>query len=220
MTIEEINAMVVEGNEITLMLRMIDIENLPEGEDFYSYPEGEEPSWDNLILNSALGTKPTNQDLEDELVIYKAELVAQEEVRLAEIARIANLKSRWSKLFDKRLANPDVANPDVYFRDSILKESDKNLAESRLAAVETKDAAEKIKYNAQQAKIPMEELRVERDAVLSSTDFTQLADAPITSAEKTEYRNYRQFLRELPQKISNQQWLEYRVPTFQEFKEL
>lgn len=220
MTLEQIGALTIEGNEITLMLRMIDLSALPEGEVPYSFPEGFEPSYDNLILHPSLGSKPTNQDLQDELVLYKAELTTAEEARLAEIARVEDLKTRWKNLFDKHLSNPGITNPEAYFRDTILKEEDKNLAESRLAAIEVVDAAEKVKYDNDQAKIPMDELRKERDVLLADTDFTQLADAPLTSEEKTEYRNYRTFLRELPEKINNQQWLEYRAPSFEEFKAL
>lgn len=44
----------------------------------------------------------------------------------------------------------------------------------------------------------MRELRQKRDLLLSETDFTQLADAPITEQQKTDYATYRQALRDLP----------------------
>lgn len=40
--------------------------------------------------------------------------------------------------------------------------------------------------------------RQERDAKLSTCDWTQLADSPLASAKKTEWATYRQSLRDLP----------------------
>lgn len=41
-------------------------------------------------------------------------------------------------------------------------------------------------------------LRNKRNFILSTTDWTQLADAPLTGAEKTAWTTYRQQLRDLP----------------------
>lgn len=43
-----------------------------------------------------------------------------------------------------------------------------------------------------------EELRRTRDLLLSNCDFTQLADAPLSSQEKSDWATYRQALRDLP----------------------
>lgn len=40
--------------------------------------------------------------------------------------------------------------------------------------------------------------RMERDELLRSTDWTQMADAPLTAAQKTAMGMYRQALRDLP----------------------
>lgn len=42
------------------------------------------------------------------------------------------------------------------------------------------------------------ELRNKRDLLLKETDFTQLADAPLTEQQKLDYSTYRQALRDLP----------------------
>lgn len=39
--------------------------------------------------------------------------------------------------------------------------------------------------------------RIERDARLAACDWTQLADAPLTSAQKTAWKTYRQALRDV-----------------------
>ena len=44
------------------------------------------------------------------------------------------------------------------------------------------------------------ELRIQRDLMLKSTDWTQIPDAPLTDEKKAQYRAYRQALRDLPSK--------------------
>jgi hypothetical protein len=60
--------------------------------------------------------------------------------------------------------------------------------------------------------------RADRDAKLAACDFTQLADAPFTSAEKTEYRNYRTYLRGAPNLHNDTTILTATVKTFEEYK--
>jgi hypothetical protein len=60
--------------------------------------------------------------------------------------------------------------------------------------------------------------RADRDAKLSACDFTQLADAPLTSAEKLEYRNYRTYLRGAPDLHNDTTILTATVKTFEEYK--
>ena len=53
--------------------------------------------------------------------------------------------------------------------------------------------------------ISIDEIRVERDTLIAKTDWTQLPDAPLTTAQKTKYKAYRTALRDLPQKYVNMQ---------------
>jgi hypothetical protein len=48
-----------------------------------------------------------------------------------------------------------------------------------------------------------EELRVLRDQRLSESDWTQVADAPLTEEQKDAWKNYRQELRDLPENITD-----------------
>jgi hypothetical protein len=43
-----------------------------------------------------------------------------------------------------------------------------------------------------------EELRAARDAELAASDWTQLADSPLTDSKKAEWATYRQALRDFP----------------------
>jgi len=47
--------------------------------------------------------------------------------------------------------------------------------------------------------VSIDELRAERDALLGTSDFTQLADSPLTEGQKTAWTTYRQQLRDLPE---------------------
>ena len=42
-------------------------------------------------------------------------------------------------------------------------------------------------------------VRCERDRLLAACDWTQVADAPLTAAQKTAWKAYRQELRDIPQ---------------------
>lgn len=42
-------------------------------------------------------------------------------------------------------------------------------------------------------------LRLHRNQMLTESDWTQFADAPLSSAEKAQWATYRQKLRDLPQ---------------------
>jgi hypothetical protein len=43
-----------------------------------------------------------------------------------------------------------------------------------------------------------ERMRISRDKLLQDSDWTQMPDAPLTEAQKTEWQTYRQQLRDLP----------------------
>lgn len=59
-------------------------------------------------------------------------------------------------------------------------------------------------------------VRSERNALLQKTDFTQVADAPLTTAEKTQYTAYRAYLRAIPE---NSEFPDITVKTFAQWKE-
>lgn len=65
-----------------------------------------------------------------------------------------------------------------------------------------KDASEIITF--EQLKLEfMNRLRYDRNAKLSACDWTQLKDVTLTEEEQTEWANYRQALRDLPQQYEN-----------------
>ena len=42
------------------------------------------------------------------------------------------------------------------------------------------------------------QIRSQRDALLAKSDWTQAEDSPLSSCEKEKWRQYRQFLRDIP----------------------
>lgn len=63
-----------------------------------------------------------------------------------------------------------------------------------------------------------EQFRSDRDKKLAETDYTQLADAPYSSEEKLQYRNYRAYLRNAPNLYNDTTILDAVVRSFEEFK--
>lgn len=47
------------------------------------------------------------------------------------------------------------------------------------------------------------QVRVDRDIILASTDWTQMPDAPLTAQQRAEWAIYRQALRDVPQNNAN-----------------
>lgn len=62
-------------------------------------------------------------------------------------------------------------------------------------------------------------LRLKRDFILSSTDYTQLADCPLDSKTKQLYREYRQFLRNLTLNYNDESIDKAKVMSFDEWSE-
>ena len=65
--------------------------------------------------------------------------------------------------------------------------------------------------------IYFEELRKARSVKLSEYDWTQLADAPFTSDERSKYREYRQYLRDLPSQYSAESIHSWQIMEFDEW---
>lgn len=61
-------------------------------------------------------------------------------------------------------------------------------------------------------------LREKRDKLLRDTDYTQLADAPIKPDAKKMYREYRQYLRRLPNGYNDEHIRSYKIESFREWR--
>jgi len=55
------------------------------------------------------------------------------------------------------------------------------------------------KYNQIVAEEPLNQLRIQRDKLIAQTDWTQVPDSPLDTADKSAWQNYRQALRDITQ---------------------
>lgn len=104
-------------------------------------------------------------------------------------------------------------SPSEYFKKYILEEEDSKLAEKRLKLLENlsvTDSKEKLK-------LELKRLREDRNQLLKDTDWTQLADSPLSPEEKKNYRKFRTFLRDLPKNVE-QQKLELKLLNYEQWK--
>ena len=127
MTFEEINLLTVEGEFFSLLPRIIDIEQVPQGEPVYQLDLDEEKSfYDRVIMHSSL-VKPEEALFDAELVEVKAELTVLEQARLDELARIKDLTDRFNAIPDVRGAISktahEIPNPAIELK-RIVEEND------------------------------------------------------------------------------------------------
>ena len=71
------------------------------------------------------------------------------------------------------------------------------------------------------AKIILKQLEIKdsRYKYLNESDWIMLSDAPVSTEGRKLYREYRQYLRDLPSIWQNKQILEYKVMKFDDWKE-
>ena len=110
--------------------------------------EESKPFYDRIILHPSL-VKPSLQLITDELVEYKAELTAEEDARLAEVARVKDIKDRFNAIGDIRgalvKANINIKNPALELK-RIIEEDDQSVL-SALESAATEVVADENKKN-------------------------------------------------------------------------
>lgn len=88
-------------------------------------------------LSEAGVSDPSDAQLQAEFDLYKDELIAEEDARLAGVARIDDLKSRFSELSDHGLLQAQgISNPAKYFQDSVLN-AEPSVAEQNMLIMES-----------------------------------------------------------------------------------
>jgi hypothetical protein len=112
------------------------------------------------LLISRLGENASQEELQNELDIYKQELVE-------ELHRVDNLKARFETMSDKGIIQAGgISNPDAYFRDNILPASPSE-AETLLSNIEQH-------YNSYLSTVQQEATNVQARAFLAATDYKVL----------------------------------------------
>jgi hypothetical protein len=95
------------------------------------------------------------------------------------------------KMSDSLLAQQLKLTPQLASIDGYV--ADKSVKKVNLDTLELEDVV-----NTQITVDPMHYLRLHRNKKLQACDWTQGVDSPLTDAKKTEWANYRQSLRNLP----------------------
>jgi len=119
-SIDEINAITIDDVIIELMSRLVDLSLIPIGTNFYNLLPDEGQSLYERIQIHILLEKPSLEELESELIIYKVELVNNFDVNAAERERVEALEARIAALADLRLCMVEAGfnNPNGSTRGS------------------------------------------------------------------------------------------------------
>ena len=133
MTHEQISALTVENSIGVLLDRILDLSSVPQGENWFALHEDDsKPFYDRIILHPTL-VKPSLQLINDELTDYKAEETAKEDARLAEVARVQDIKDRFNAIEDIRgafeKASITAKNPALELK-RIIEEDDQTVLSS------------------------------------------------------------------------------------------
>ncbi len=149
MTYEQINQLSLEQRSIITQItyRLITDDSISVN---YSESQDESDTWhDKMVisnLNNELLETPLLTEYESELVNWKAELTAQEDSRLAEVARKEDLTDRVQAIIDRDCGCPAFyqlrSEPNYlkYLSDLIENTDQKDEAENFISQLESKEA--------------------------------------------------------------------------------
>ena len=208
MTLKEVEALKMEDYRISMMYRILkdEIKALPSNE-FWLLSDNPIIIHENLSI-------PEEEMIISEFNLYKEELREDIRNKIKEDNRIKGLEEDIECIIEDHNKHLyihtvllDTPNPVKYLKD-MIKDSSKD-DEIRTIIKSILIAKEEYYSSLTDDTISdVERMKLDRCKFLLETDFTQLADAPFTSAEKALYREYRQYLRDLPMIYKNAQILE------------
>lgn len=176
MTVAEINALTLNDVFWEIFNRLeVDTSAVPEGDELFTLHDDESLAMYDRVTLHALVAKPSLAVFESELAQYKSERVAETQ----EKERVQDLKTRFKNLKDRSASFHSLysePNPAIWFKQ--LLNLDSAEAESKMAALEAKDAEVETEKNnkqvAKQAKKDVQEA------------FKTKANADITLEEAVE----------------------------------
>lgn len=138
-----------------------------------------------------------------------------------ELKQIAELINRWESLFDKSTSvnklDSSIANCERYFKD-ILSTNNFNEVNDFLDKVEKIDKQVQIDFETNKVKEQIKKLEMTIKTALDDTTWSMLSDAPLSQEGKKLYRDYRQYLRDIPDLWKRKQINELKVMTFDEWR--
>lgn len=125
-------------------------------------------------------------------------------------------------LFDKRYSvnkfNSDITNCDLFFRQEIMGAENFRIADKLLIEIEEIDKQFKIDYEKRLKEEDLVKIKKKAREKLDDTTWSMLADAPLSNDGKKLYRDYRQYLRDIPDLWKRQQIKELKVMSFEDWR--
>jgi hypothetical protein len=181
-------------------MKRITAKNLKSGREFGPLVLSDSDA--AVYLEKHIGKKSTFGRNEREVLITEESRIPADAVSIVE-QEVYLLDELTQEIVLDDLGMPVVDPDNKMFKVVLPKEHD----------VQVEDVTSELSLAEAKAK-----LRKDRDELLASLDFTQLADAPITSEQKRLYREYRAYLRKLPAQHTDESIGTAKIETFQEFK--
>lgn len=130
--------------------------------------------------------------------------------------RWENLKRKDPGLPSFHALFPGNPNAELYFNNVLIKSPQINNILTQLEEHYANEiAAQQRRELAEREREGWLKVRELRNNMLLKTDWTQVTDAPLTSKQRLLYREYRQYLRDVPKLFSR--YDEVKIMSFDEF---
>lgn len=129
---------------------------------------------------------------------------------------------KWENIENKkytvRMYDLTISNIDEFFNKNIIGAQSYEQANKVLDDIITVNIKYSNNIKIQQEKRKRQSLKAEIKKKLNSTMWSMLPDAPLSQNGKKLYREYRQYLRDIPELWDNKQIKELEVMSFDEWR--
>ena len=140
-----------------------------------------------------------------------------------ELSEIKVFIDRWEALFDKNYSvnklYPEFSNLDIFFKKEIMEAASVKIADKILTDIEEVDAEFKLECEKRKSEEEAKKLDKEIKEALTDTIWSMLPDAPLSQDGKKLYREYRQYLRDIPDLWRRKQITKLEVMNFDKWRE-
>lgn len=139
-----------------------------------------------------------------------------------DIYEIKDIVDRWEKLYDSvysvKKAFPEVTNVELFFKKDILSAKNFGYIDKILKQIEKVDQEFKNECENRKANEKIDKVKSIIEQQLLNTTWSMLADAPLSNEGKKLYRDYRQYLRDIPDLWRRKQITELEVLNFEDWR--
>jgi sulfatase maturation enzyme AslB (radical SAM superfamily) len=131
------------------------------------------------------------------------------------VAELKDIVDRWIDLNDAEKVVKELnytKGADEYFNEVVLNLGNYKAANKLLKKLERKDK----KYKRGEHRL-LEELPAKIEEAINKSNWSMLPDAPLSQEGRKLYRDYRQYLRDIPELWERQQIKKIEVMTFEQW---